>query len=397
MKWHQRLRWKLFISHLIIVVIADLVLLATASFMGRYGFAATPPLTLGAAAAETGQLASGTALASGTLSANRQFELVLQQALLVSGFAALAAAVVVSLFVSRRIVEPLHVLSTVSSRLAQGFYRERSVIESDDEIADLSHSVNQLADTLDRTEQRRLSLLADVTHELRTPLSTIGGYMEGMIDGVVAANPQTFALILRETTRLQRLIEDLELLSRVEAGQIPVIARSINLAPLLEQLVAQFQPIFAAGQISFELETAQHLPRVWADPDRVNQILINLLANAHRYTPEGGTVTLQVGMRDDMLLIEVQDSGIGIAAEHLPHVFERFYRADKSRARQSGGNGIGLAIVRHLVFAQGGEIWVESAGLGQGASFFFTLPVAPSFVEQETGDERGVVGEGVRG
>jgi signal transduction histidine kinase len=383
MKWHQRLRWKLFISHLVIVVIAQIVLLATAAFMARYGFIDTPPLTLGAAAAETGQIDQGAAGAA-PLPPSRQFELVLQQALLVSGFAALASAVVVSLFVSRRIVEPLHVLSTVSSRLAQGFYRERTVIESDDEIADLSHSVNQLADTLDRSEQRRRSLLADVTHELRTPLATIGGYMEGMIDGVVASDPQTLSLILRETNRLQRLIEDLELLSRVEAGQLPVIARPTSLESLLAQMLSQFQPIFAAGQVSFAIEIEPGLPKAWADPDRINQILINLLANAHHYTPEGGSVTLRASSQDEKILLTLRDSGQGIAAEHLPHIFERFYRVDKSRARRSGGSGIGLAIVRHLIYAQGGEIWAESAGPGKGTTFYLTLPIAPfTLGEQE--------------
>ena len=375
MRWHHQLRWKLFASHLVIVVIADVVLLATATFLASIGLVNSAPLTLGSAAAETGSLNLGVISQAPPL---QQFQAVVQQALLVSGFAALAAAVVVSLFVSRRIVEPLLTLTGVSKRLAQGFYRERTrIATSDDEIAQLSQSVNQLADALDQTEQRRLALLADVTHELRTPLATIGGYMEGLLDGVVKPSPEAFSLILHESSRLQRLIEDLELLSRVEAGQLPVVARSTDIRRLIDAMRVQFETLFAANQVCLHIETPARLPLVWADPDRIDQVLINLLSNAYRYTPAGGEVVLRVSSTSDMVTITVSDSGVGIAEEHLPHIFERFYRVDKSRARQSGGSGIGLAIVRHLVYAQGGDISVFSAGKGQGTTFTFTLPLAP--------------------
>ncbi|MEI7771423.1 MAG: ATP-binding protein [Chloroflexales bacterium] len=375
MRWHHQLRWKLFASHLVIVVIADVVLLATATFLASIGLVNSAPLTLGSAAAETGSLNLGVISQAPPL---QQFQAVVQQALLVSGFAALAAAVVVSLFVSRRIVEPLLTLTGVSKRLAQGFYRERTrIVTSDDEIAQLSQSVNQLADALDQTEQRRLALLADVTHELRTPLATIGGYMEGLLDGVVKPSPETFSLILHESSRLPRLIEALELLSRVEAGQLPVVARSTDIRRLIDAMRVQFETLFAANQVCLHIETPARLPLVWADPDRIDQVLINLLSNAYRYTPAGGEVVLRVSSTSDMVTITVSDSGVGIAEEHLPHIFERFYRVDKSRARQSGGSGIGLAIVRHLVYAQGGDISVFSAGKGQGTTFTFTLPLAP--------------------
>ncbi len=378
MKWLQQLRWKLFISHTIIVLMSYLVLVGAANVMASLGLTGFAPLTLGAAAAETGQLRAG---ATGeAVALQEQFQSVIQQSLLISGFAALGAAVIVSLFVSRRIVEPIQTLSSVSQRLAQGFYRERTSLNADDEIAQLAQSVNQLADALEQTERRRLALLADVTHELRTPLATIGGYMEGLVDGVVSANPATFNLILRETRRLQRLIEDLELLSRVEAGQLPVIARAIDLRPVLEEQIAQFEPLFHSNQVSLLLDAPEHLPQVWADPDRVAQVLINILANAYRYTPAGGQVVVEARADDHEVRIAVIDSGIGIAAEHLPHLFERFYRVDKSRARNSGGSGIGLAIARHLVYAQGGDIWAESDGIGKGARFIFTLPLAPQMV-----------------
>ena len=322
-------------------------------------------------------LAIGPAFASAQTvvqSQQTRFQVVVDQSLLISAFAALAAAVIVSLFVSRRIVEPLQELSFTSQRLARGYYHERTSIRSDDELADLSHSINQLAAALEQTEQRRLALLADVAHELRTPLTTIEGYMEGLIDGVIKPEDRIFAMIQHEAVRLKWLIEELALLSRAEAGQLRVAPRPIGLSAVFEHVVAQFLPQFSAKKVQLAVKLPPDLPEVVADPDRIEQIMINLLSNALRYTPSGGAVTVFADLHDFFVQIGVRDTGIGIAAEHLPHIFERFYRIDKSRARHSGGTGIGLTIARHLVYAQGGEIWVESDGPGHGATFFVTLP-----------------------
>ena len=374
MAWLNHLRWKLFVSHLLIILIGVVVLLPTAHFLAGTQLAPEPFLALGSAAAETGQVGAPP-VASASESQLERFQTVVDQGLLISGFAALTAAVVVSLFVSRRIVEPLQELSSVSQRLAQGYYRERTSIRSDDELADLSQSINQLAEALEQTEHRRLALLADVTHELRTPLTTIEGYMEGLIDGVIAPEPQIFAMIQHEAVRLKWLTEELALLSRAEAGQLRVVCQPTELPPLIEHVMAQFQPQFSAQDIELKLQLPADLPSIFGDPNRLEQILINLLSNALRYTPAGGQVTLAAEAHEFFVQIAVQDSGIGIASEHVPHLFERFYRVDKSRARKSGGTGIGLTIARHLVYAQGGEIWVESPGLGHGATFYVTLPV----------------------
>jgi histidine kinase len=221
-----------------------------------------------------------------------------------------------------------------------------------------------------------MALLTDVTHELRTPLATIGGYMEGLLDGVIKPDEQTFTLVLQESRRLQRLTEDLQLLSRAEAGQIPIMPRTLNLRDMMIQLYERLKPEFDAAQIDLVLITPETLPQLQADPDRVHQILINLLNNARRYTPQGGCVTLRAHPQQETVLISVEDTGIGIAAEHLPHIFERFYRVDKSRARASGGSGIGLTIARHLVYAHGGEIWVTSDGPDLGSQFHVALPSA---------------------
>jgi signal transduction histidine kinase len=369
MRWFRQLRWKLFLSHAIIILVAVAVMLVTAAILLSGSLGVQSPLLLGADPQVTGELTQGGALMQ------ERIQQVLQQALVVAGIAALGASVVISLFVSRRIVEPLQELTEVSQRLALGYYRERTATRSDDELARLSQSINQLAEALDKTEQRRLALLADVAHELRTPLTTIEGYMEGLLDGVIAPDEQTFTVVRYEAERLRRLTEELSLLSRVEAGAIPIRPRPVDAAELLGGLGARFQQQFAACDVDLELLLPPAMPQLAIDPDRIAQVLINLLSNALRYTPAGGRVTLQATPFEDYIQVSVRDTGIGIEGEHLPLIFERFYRVDKSRARVSGGTGIGLTIARYLVYAHDGDIWAESEGLGRGATFHVTLPV----------------------
>ena len=368
----RQLRWKLFLSHMLIVVIGVVVLLATAFFIAGAQLGET---ALSVSAVFGASASPPTAIVPASVSLQERFQDVVESSLLIAGFAALAAATVVSLYVARRIVEPLQELSLVSRRLAQGYYRERTAIQSDDEMADLSSSINQLADALEQTEQRRLTLLADVAHELRTPLTTIEGYMEGLIDNVIEPEPETFALIQHEATRLKWLIQELALLSRAEAGQLRVETKPVELQQILLNVVAQFRPQFFAQELHLSLELPEIPVIVRADADRIEQVLINLLANALQYTPPRGVVTIRVTPSEYFVEIAVRDSGIGIPPAHLPHIFERFYRVDKSRTRKSGGTGIGLTIARHLVYAHGGEIWAESEGIGRGTTFYFTLPL----------------------
>lgn len=367
MTWLRQLRWKLFLSHLLVIAVGLVILLPTAQF-----FVNNPSIGASDAALAGSEISNPP---SATLPIPVDLQAILEQALLIAGFAVLAAALVVSLFVSRRIVEPLQELTLVSGRLAQGYYRERTTIQSDDELAHLSRSINQLAETLEQTEQRRLGLITDISHELRIPLTVIEGYMEGLIDGVVQPEPQIFAMVHHEAVRLKWMTEELALLSRAEAGQLRVEPRLIVLALVVERVVAQFQTQMLSQDLLLESKIATDLPPVLADPDRVEQILINLMTNAVQYTPAGGTITVFARSLDPFVEVGVTDTGIGMASEHLPHIFERFYRVDKSRARQSGGAGIGLTIARHLVYAQGGEIWAESAGVGRGSTFRFTLPI----------------------
>jgi signal transduction histidine kinase len=363
----RTLRAKLFISHLLIIVIAVVVLLLTARFLVATSFPAPDATLTGAEVAALEQPAA-------RVPDSAAFQSILEQSLLIAAFAALGAAVIVSLFVSHRIVQPLQIISQVSRRLAQGSYHERTVLPSDDELAELSRSINQLAEALEFTERRRMTLIADVAHELRTPLTTIEGYMEGLMDGMIPPNQHAYSLVLRESVRLQRLVNELALLSRIEAGEVTVTPRALPLPEVVERVREQLLPLYEAQDIAFATDIPPDLPELWADPDRLAQILLNLLGNALRYTPAGGAITISARPLEGAVQISVRDTGIGIAAEHLPHLFERFYRVDKSRTRSSGGTGIGLTIARHLVHAHGGEIWAESEGAGHGTTFHLTLP-----------------------
>lgn len=366
----RTLRWKLFISHLLIIVIAVVVLLLTARVLASARFDLPDPTLFG----RTSELNPGQPAQPTTNSGLAAFQAVVEESLLIASFAALSVAVVVSLFVSHRIVQPLQTLSQVSRRLAQGSYHERTVLPSEDELAELSRSINQLAEALEHTERRRMTLIADVAHELRTPLTTIEGYMEGMMDGMITPSPQTYSLVLRESVRLQRLVSELALLSRIEANELAITPQATLLPEVVDVIREQLLPLCDAQQIQFVTDLPADMPEVWADQDRLAQMLLNLAGNALRYTPAGGQIMLTARQLDGAVQITLRDTGVGILPEHLPHLFERFYRVDKSRTRSSGGTGIGLTIVRHLVHAHGGEVWAESAGPGAGAAFHLTLP-----------------------
>jgi signal transduction histidine kinase len=231
-----------------------------------------------------------------------------------------------------------------------------------------------MATDLEGVEQRRRDLVSDLTHELRTPLTIVRGYLEGLADGTVDADPELYQRLADEATRLQRLVNDLQELSKLEAGYLPIQAQTVDLCPLLEGLVRTFTDQFASKDgVEIKLHCPADLPAPHADPARVKQIVINLVSNALRYTHEG-SVTITAWYQPGRVYISIVDTGIGIADDDLPSVFERFWRADRSRNRNSGGTGLGLTICRRLVEIQGGEITVKSE-LGQGSEFTFWLPI----------------------
>ncbi len=302
------------------------------------------------------------------------FRTALTEALSWAIITGLAAAVAVSVFVSRRVVNPIRQMMQASRHIAAGHYRERVSVTGDDELGQLARSFNRMAATLEQTETMRRDLIANVAHELRTPLSSIKGYMEGLIDGVLPAEPDTYQLVYREADRLQRLVNDLQELSRVEAGAFQLERRSVSLAALAGQTADRLRPQFEEKAVNLHLNVPDNLPPVAADEDRLSQVLVNLVGNALQYTPAGGSVTISAAADNRRVELSVSDTGLGIAPEHLPYLFTRFYRVDKSRSRAGGGSGIGLTIAKHLVEAHGGEIRATSPGVGQGSTFGFWLP-----------------------
>jgi len=370
----QRLGWKLFLSYLIIIVVGVVVLSSTAEFYA--------PAALARHIARMEALLGDNPALVADLDEN--FHAAVNEILTVAAPAAFLAAVAVSIFTARRIVGPLQAMTKASQRIAAGDYHQRVQVPGQDELGALAQAFNRMAETLERTEQRRMELIGDVAHELRTPLSSIRGTMEGLVDGVLTAEPATFLLVQREVARLQRLIHDLEELSRAEAGQVSLALRAIAPADLVRAAADRLRPQFEDKSVSLHVELpadgstefAEVLPQVRADPSRIIQVLLNLLGNALQYTPSNGQVTVRAWRDGREVVVAVQDTGIGIAAEHVPHIFERFYRVDKSRSRPGGGSGIGLTIAKHLVEAHGGRIWATSPGPGHGSTFSFTLPIA---------------------
>jgi histidine kinase len=302
------------------------------------------------------------------------FQRSLLQGLGLASIVAIATAVSVSLFVSHRIVEPIEQLMEASSRIAGGSYEERVPITDDFEITQLAASFNRMAEALEQTEQRRQTLIADVAHELRTPLTSIKGYMEALIDGVMPADQEIFTLIYQEADRMYRLVRDLQELSRLEAGQMSLDARPVSVAELARGVLGRARPQFEAKGVYLSGQIAPDTSWVWGDSDRLHQVLLNLLSNALQYTPVGGRVIVRTYDERDRVCIAVQDTGIGIAPEHLGHIFTRFYRVDKSRSRRGGGTGIGLTITKHLVEAHGGSIAVASTP-ELGSTFTIALPI----------------------
>ncbi len=293
-----------------------------------------------------------------------------------AGLAALAVSLVVSYLMSRTLAAPLRAMMTASQRISEGHYKERVPAGGGDELGQLAGRFNSMAEKLEQVETMRRRLIGDVAHELRTPLTAIKGSMEGLVDGVLPASQKTYELVATEADRLSRLVDDLQELSRVESGSVVLDLETISLPELFGTACKRLERAYLAKNVSLSVEILPWLPPIHADTDRLLQVLTNLLNNALHYTPSGGRVTLSAEKRGHEIFVRVQDTGIGIPSEFLPHIFERFFRVDKSRSRQAGGgSGIGLTISRHLVEAHGGRLWVESAGEGQGSTFTFTLPL----------------------
>jgi len=287
-----------------------------------------------------------------------------------------ASAVLIILGLSRRILAPVEALKAAAQRMEAGDLSQRVNITSNDEIGDLARSFNRMADGLERLEQIRRNMVTDVAHELRTPLTNIRGYLEALQDGVVAADESVVASVYEEAMLLNRLVDDLQELSLAEAGQLKLEREPTDLAAVVSQVVEAMRPRAKAKQVALHIDLPADLPPVDVDARRIGQVLRNLLENGLTHTPPGGQIDIVASANQRWATVTVSNTGSGIAAADLPYVFERFYRADRSRSRATGGAGLGLAIARQLVEAHGGQIEVASEA-DQGARFTFTLPTGP--------------------
>lgn len=303
----------------------------------------------------------------------------LQSALWTAALVAGLVAVALAIVFSRVITGPVNTIRASAQRIRDGDLSQRVPPGPKDEIGELASAFNSMAEQLEKNETGRKQLLADVVHELRTPLSIIQGNLEAWQDGVVAPSPEAIAPVHEEAVMLSRLITDLRDLSLAEAGQLSLSRESSDISALARSVVAAYRERVGSHNIDLTVDIPEaSLPPVDVDPGRIRQVLRNLLDNAIRHTPQGGAIALTAGAdTHGFVRVEVSDTGSGIAAGDLPHVFEHFYKVDPARERSRSGSGIGLAIVKQLVEAHGGSVAVQSE-LGKGSVFSFTLPVFPA-------------------
>ncbi|MDT8898874.1 MAG: sensor histidine kinase [Thermanaerothrix sp.] len=295
--------------------------------------------------------------------------------------ASVVALILVALIVYR-IIAPLRRLQQAAQAIAEGDLSQRVPVATQDEIGAVSMAFNEMATSLERAEKARRQMVADVAHELRTPLAVLQANLEAMQDGVLPMDLEQVQVLYDQVQLLNRLVADLRLLSLAESGHLTLEKQLTELFPLVQKVVGQFEAAAAQKAVRLTITAPDNLPALPLDAQRIQQVLANLLDNALRYTPEGGEIRIEItpDQNQHRIVVAVSDTGPGIPREDLSHVFERFYRADKSRARSSGGSGLGLAIVKQLVQLHGGEvhavspIYTDSQGRGYGTRLEFTLP-----------------------
>jgi signal transduction histidine kinase len=307
--------------------------------------------------------------------ADLAFASAINRSVLLGAALAILAAIAISLLLARGILRPVDRLTNAVRRMKTGDLAVQVDIESHDEIGELGIAFNAMAGSLQEQEKLRRSMVEDIAHELRTPLTNLRGYIEAAQDGLVEPNSALLDNLHEETMLLQRLVGDLQDLALAEAGKLAFIFKPTALPAIAEQAVGILQPQADAKGVTLELDMPPDLPSVNVDPERIGQVLRNLLYNAYLHTPAGGQITVASHVSGEEVIVSVHDTGSGIGPEDLPHVFDRFYRADKSRSRRTGGAGLGLAIVKQLVLAHGGSVSVTSEP-GKGSTFMFTVLIA---------------------
>jgi len=304
----------------------------------------------------------------------RDFLNGVNRSLLIAGATGAAVAILLGLVLTRQIIRPIRDLKKGAAHVAAGDLAYRVKVDPKDEFGELTKSFNSMAASLESSEQARRRLFADITHELRTPLSIIEGTVDAMLDGVFEPDSSNLGSIKEETTKLTRLVADLRDLALAESGQLKLELEATDLGKLVLLRVSQAEVVAREKDVRLETNIAEGLPQVRVDGRRIEQVVTNLINNALEHTPPDGTILVSVAPQKGELTVSVTDTGVGIPVEHLPHVFERFYRVDEARSREAGGAGLGLAIAKQMVELHGGRIWVESE-VGKGSRFSFTLPI----------------------
>ena len=294
---------------------------------------------------------------------------------MLAGAIAAVIALVMARWLARGMTQPLRDMADAARRMEIGDYSTRVHTTTRDEVGQLAAAFNRMSRELENLEASRRDLVANVSHELKTPITAIRAHLENLLDGVEQPNPEILEIMLAQSERLGRLVEQLLDLSKLESGEVPLRREEVALAPLVAQVVSEIEVACADRDVALTSDLPDDLPAIEADPERVHQVLFNLVDNAVRFTPEGGAVRIEAERHDGSVLVSVVDTGVGIPEAALPRLFERFYRVDSSRSRGDGGTGIGLAIARSVVEAHGGTIHAESEP-GQGSVFTFDLPLA---------------------
>ena len=276
---------------------------------------------------------------------------------------------------ANRISKPLSELTVTTASIAEGEYGEKVIVRGGREIEELGRAFNTLSEKLEKNEKLRKNMVADIAHELRTPLTTLRGDFEAVKDGLLEPDPAVLDNLLGDIQALTRLVEDLQQLSLAEAGQLKLELTRLDAKTVVDDVTSLFENEIAGKQISLNIETDPGLMPIRADRLRISQVLGNLIKNSLLHTLEGGSITVSAVQSGREVILSVTDTGPGIAPDELPYIFERFYRADKSRVRTTGGSGLGLTIAQSLVKAHGGRIWAESE-VGKGTKISFSVPIS---------------------
>jgi two-component system, OmpR family, sensor histidine kinase BaeS len=294
-------------------------------------------------------------------------------ALLYASLAAFGVAILIGILLARTLTRPIKALTNAAEGMAAGELEQQVQVKSRDEIGQLAKSFNQMSAEVVRVNRQRRQLTADIAHDLRTPLTVIAGYIESMRDGVLKPTPERMTLIYSEIERLQKLVDDLKVLSLADSGELPLHRQILAPDYLLKQAAELFSHTARKQKVALKVESGQDLPEISVDEARMMQVLGNLVTNALRYTSSGGKIILSAQAANQAVRISVKDNGSGIPPEELPFIFDRFHRADKSRHSDNGESGLGLAIVKAVVESHGGRVWAESTP-GMGTSIHLDFP-----------------------